>query len=135
MGPFHLAVQPWRTRFDVGVPYAQVLQMPVEFDLKFMTVIGPNCIDAKRELGNDVIHEVDRILLGMLFINLQGANTGGIINCRVLEVPDLMSILGLQIEEFHVDLHVVAWHLLLIADRGNRSFALPVRQTIKAMTL
>ena len=66
-----------------------------------------------------VIHEVDRILLGMLFINLQSTNTGGIINCRVLEVSNLVPILGLQVEKFNVDLHVVTRHLLLIADRGN----------------
>jgi hypothetical protein len=42
MGSFHLAVQSWCTGFDVGVPYAQVFQVPVEFDLKFMTVIGRN---------------------------------------------------------------------------------------------
>jgi hypothetical protein len=108
MGPFHLPIEAWRTRFDIDVPYAQVLQMPVEFDLKLMDVISPNCIDPERELGDDVIHEIDRILLGMPFINLQSTNTGGIINCCVLEVSNLMPILSLQIKEFNVDLHVVS---------------------------
>jgi hypothetical protein len=60
-------------------------QVPVELDLKLMTVIGANSIDPERELGDNVIHEVDRILLCMLFINLQSANMGDIINGRILE--------------------------------------------------
>jgi hypothetical protein len=51
------------------VPYAQVFQVPMEFDLKFMPVIGANCIDPEREFSNDIIDEVDSILLCMLFIN------------------------------------------------------------------
>ena len=47
------------------MPYAQVFQMPLEFDLKFMAVISTDCIDAKRELGDGVINEVDRILPGI----------------------------------------------------------------------
>ena len=52
MGPFHLPIETWRTRFDVGVPYTQVLQMPVEFDLKLMAVISANGIDPEWEFGN-----------------------------------------------------------------------------------
>lgn len=50
--------------------YADVFQVPVELDLKFVAVIGANSIDPERELGDDVIHEVDRILLRMPLINL-----------------------------------------------------------------
>ena len=39
MGSLHLAVESWRTKFDVAVPYTLVFQMPVEFDLKLMTVV------------------------------------------------------------------------------------------------
>lgn len=53
MGPFQLPIEAWRTRFDVDVHYAQVLEMPEEFDLKFMAVISANCIDAERELCDD----------------------------------------------------------------------------------
>ena len=79
--------------------------MPVEFGLELVTIIGANSIDPEWEFGDDVIHEVDRILLRMPFINLQGANTGGIINCCVLEIPDLAAFLSLEIKEFHIDLH------------------------------
>jgi hypothetical protein len=59
--------------------------------------MGANSIHPERELGDDVIHEVDRILLCMLFINLQSANTGDIINGGILEVPNLVAFLSLFI--------------------------------------
>ena len=108
--------------FDVGMAYTYVLQVPVEFGLEFVTVIGANSIDPEWELGDDVIHEVDRILLRMPLINLQGANAGRIIDCRVLEIPDLAAFLSLEIEEFHIDLYVVPRHLLLIANSRESTF-------------
>jgi hypothetical protein len=115
--------------------YTYVLQVPVEFGLEFVAIIGANGIDPEREFSDDVINEVDRILLRMPFINLQGANTGGIIDCRVLEIPDLAAFLSLEIEEFHIDLHVVPRHLFLITNGRNRPFALPIRQAIQAVAL
>jgi hypothetical protein len=55
----------------------------------------------------------------MLFINLQNANTDDIINCCVLKISNPMPILRLQIDELHVELHVVLRPLLLISDSGN----------------
>lgn len=107
----------------------------MEFGLELVTIVGANGIDPERELGSDVIHEVDRILLRMPLINLQGANASRIIDCGVLEIPDLAAFLSLEIEEFHIDLHVVTRHLFLIADGRNRPFALPIRQAIEAMAL
>src|SRR5687768_13150522 len=102
MRTLHLAIQSWCSRFDIGVAYASILQVPVEFGLELVTIVGANGIDPERELGNDVIHEVDRILLRMPLINLQGANASRIIDCRVLEIPDLAAFLSLEIEEFHI---------------------------------
>ena len=67
---------------------SQVSQMPMELDLKFMTIIGPDGMDAKRELGNHVIDKVYGILLRMAGTNLQGPNSGGIIHGRILEAAD-----------------------------------------------
>ena len=131
MRALHLAIQSWCSRFDIGVAYASILQVPVEFGLELVTIVGANSIDAEREFSDDIIHEVDGILLRVPFINLQGANTGGIIDCRVLEIPDLAAFLSLEIEEFHIDLHVVPRHLFLITDGRNRPFALPIRQAIE----
>jgi hypothetical protein len=50
--------------------------------------LGANNIDPEREPSNNVIQEVDRILLRMPLINLQGANANVIVNCRVMEIPD-----------------------------------------------
>jgi hypothetical protein len=114
---------------------SNVFQVPVEFDLEFVAIIGANSIDPERELGDDLIHEVDRILLHMPFVNLQSANTGGIINYRVLEVPYLATFLSFKIKEFHIDLPMVPRHLFLMADGRNRPFTLPIRQAIEAMAL
>ena len=135
MRALHLAIQSRCSRFDIDVAYASILQVPVEFGLEFVAIVGTNGIDPERELGNDVIHEVDRILLRVPLINLEGANARSIIDCRVLEIPDLAAFLSLEIEEFHIDLHVVPRHLLLIADSRNRPFALTIRQAIEAVTL
>ncbi|MBA2659897.1 MAG: hypothetical protein H0U72_10255 [Nitrosospira sp.] len=71
----------------------------------------------------------------MPFINLQGADASRIINCRVLEVPDLATFLSFEIKEFHIDLHMMTRHLFLITDGCNRPFGLAVRQAIQGMAL
>ena len=107
----------------------------MKFGLEFVAIVGTNSIDAERKFGDDVIHKVDRILLRMPFINLQGADACRIIDCRLFEISYFSALLGLEIKEFHVDLHVMARHLFLIADGRNRPFALPIRQAIHAMAL
>ena len=80
--------------------YADVFQMPVELDLKFVTIVRANSIDPEWEFGNDVIHEVNCILLRMPFINLQRTDACRIINGRVLKVPYLATFLSFKIKEF-----------------------------------
>ena len=48
---------------------AQILDMPMELCLKFMTVIRPDLADAKRELVEDVINEINCIGLGVLLVD------------------------------------------------------------------
>ena len=56
-----LAVQLRRRGFDVGVANAQVLNMPMELSLEFMTIVGSNLADSEREFFDDGIDEVDRV--------------------------------------------------------------------------
>lgn len=46
MGALNLAIQSRCSEFDVGVAYTRILQVPVEFGLELMVVIGANSIDA-----------------------------------------------------------------------------------------
>lgn len=68
---------------------ALVLDMPKEFRLELMAVIGSDFLNAERKGRNDVIHESDGIGLVVAFVDLQGADPRCIINGRVLKTPDL----------------------------------------------
>ena len=65
VGSFDFAVELRSDSFDVGVPDPEIFDMPMEFGLELVTVIRPNFSNAKRELFDDVINEVDRICLSL----------------------------------------------------------------------
>ena len=52
--------------------------MPVEFGLELVAVICPNLTDAKRELFDNVIDEVDRACLPVFLIDLESTICGGV---------------------------------------------------------
>ncbi len=62
--------------------------MPMELCLKLMAIIGPNGMDAERELRNYVIDKIYGILLSMAGINLQLPDSGGIIDGYILKPTD-----------------------------------------------
>ncbi len=85
--------------------------MPVELGLKLMAIIGPNGMDAERELGNHEIDKIYGILLRMAGINLQGLDPGSIIYGRILKATDR---LGMGLGEFQkpsLHLNMMAGHL------------------------
>lgn len=55
---------------DVYVANSQILDVPVELSLKFMTVVCPNGMDPERKLSDYVVDESDSIRLGMSLVNL-----------------------------------------------------------------
>ena len=69
MRPLHFAVQLRRTTFDVGVPDAKIFDMPMEFSLKLMAVVGSDLSDTERKLIDDVINEVNGIGLGVFLVD------------------------------------------------------------------
>ena len=70
MGALNLAVELRCPRFDIRMPDTQVFNMPMELRLELMATIGSDLLDTKRELGNDVINKVNRMLLRMAIVNL-----------------------------------------------------------------
>lgn len=70
----HFPVETGRSGLDAGMAATQVFQMPVKFNLEFMTVISSHYIDSEWGLSDNVIHEINGIFPGMVFINLQDAN-------------------------------------------------------------
>ena len=89
--------------------------MPVEFGLEFVAVVRAHLANAEWELFDDVVNEVDRVCLRMFLANLEGANSGRIVDRCVLETTDLFAVFSSESQKLNVHLNVMSWHLLLIA--------------------
>jgi hypothetical protein len=61
-----------------------VVDMPMELGLELTTIIGSDFSYPEWELVDDVTDKVHCIRLGMLLIDLEHANAGGIINGGIL---------------------------------------------------
>jgi hypothetical protein len=71
VGPLYLAVELRRSRFDIRMSDTQVFNMTAELRLELMTTIGPDLLDTKRQLGNDVVNKGNRVLLRMAIVDLE----------------------------------------------------------------
>ena len=60
VGSLHFPIQLGCAAFDVGMPDPEIFNMPMEFGLKLVSVVGAHFTNAEREHFNDVINEVDR---------------------------------------------------------------------------
>ena len=139
--PLDLAIELWRPRLDVHMPDALVLDMPMELGLPLMPAISADRVDTEGELLDHVIDEVDRALLVVPMVNLQGANPRGIINGRVLIATNLSIIFCFQGQELHVYLDMMARDLFSIAagvDRATphiawqRTYPIPFESAVNA---
>ncbi len=63
VGPLDFAVQLRCAAFDVGMPDPEIFNIPMEFGLEFITIVRPNLANAKWELFNDVVNEIDGVSL------------------------------------------------------------------------
>jgi hypothetical protein len=89
------------------VPDAKVFDMPMEFGLELMTVVGSNFSNAEREYFDDVVNKPDRVCLSVFLVNLERPNSRCIINCCVLETTDFFAIFSFEGQELNVDLYMV----------------------------
>ena len=62
-----------------------------------MTVVGPHLANAEWELFDDVVNEVDGVCLSMLLVDLEGANSGRVVDRRILEPADLFAAFPLNV--------------------------------------
>ncbi len=109
--------------------------MPMKLGLEFVTIIRTDFANAEWELLDDVVNEVNRICLGMLLVDLEGANSGCIVDCRVLEATDLFAAFPYERQEFDVYLNMMTRHLLLIAFNVQLAHSSASRQPVKAVAL
>ena len=110
-----MAVELRRAAFDVGVPNAEVFDMPMELGLELVAVICPNFTDAKRELLDNVINEVDRACLRVFLINLESTYSGCVINGSELKSALFLATFSFAGQKLNVHLDMIAGHLFLIA--------------------
>lgn len=115
--------------FDVRVADAKIFNVPMEFRLEFMAVIGSDLTDAKRDLFDDAIREVDGIGLGMFFVGFQGPYLLCIIDSGILKTTHLFTLFSFEGQDLNIHLNVVAgpcfwyrsvWTLRMRVPRGRR---------------
>jgi hypothetical protein len=75
-----LAIEPGRAGFDIDVPHAKVLDMPLKFGLELVPIIGSHGVNAKRKPLDNVVEKKHRIGLGVLLVNLESTDPGCIEN-------------------------------------------------------
>ena len=121
--------------FNVGVPDPEIFDMPMEFGLELMTIVRAHFANAEWKLFDDMINEVDGVCLSMLFVDLEGANSGCIVDRCVLEPTDLFSTFPYEGQKLNIHLNVMPWHLLLIAFGVQLAHSCASGQTVKAVTL
>ena len=114
MRSLDLTVELRHSGFDVDMPNAQVLYVPMKLRLELMAAISPDLLDTERELVDDVIGEGDGVLLRMSAVDLRRAYAGRIVNGGVLIALNLLASLISENQELNIHLNMVTWHFLVI---------------------
>ena len=112
---------------------SQILDMPVKLRLEFMAVISPDLTNAKRELFDDVIDEINGIGLCVFLIDFQGTYACRIVDCRVLEAANLLAFFAFECREFNIHLDMMAGDLFLVSLRVNLPHSGAPRKTVQTM--
>ena len=94
--------------FDVDVPDPEIFDMPMEFGLEFVAIIRTDLTNAEWELFNDVINEVDCVCLRVFIVDLEGANSGCIVDSCVLEPTDLFASFSFEGQKLNVHLDMMS---------------------------
>jgi hypothetical protein len=70
VGTFHFAIEPWRSWFDIAVPYTQLLDVSMELGLELLTIVCSNCLNTEGILLFHVINKRDRCGLVVPMVDL-----------------------------------------------------------------
>ena len=109
--------------------------MPMELSLELMTVVGSNFPYAEWELVDDVIDKVDRVSLGMFFIDFKCTNAGGIVNGRILEAAYFLALLSDESQELDVHPDMVTRDLFVITFCMDFAQARSAREPVHPVAL
>ncbi len=124
-----------RGRLDVDVPDALIFDMPMEFGLERVAIVGAHLADLEQEECDHGIDEVDGVGLIVPVVDFQGAHTGGVIDGRVLIALDRLCVFAIELQELHLDLDLMSGHLLLVALDVDLADARASRQTAQSMSV
>ncbi len=83
------AIELGRAALDVGVPDAEVFDMPMELGLELVAIVSAHFPNAERELFDDVVNEVDCVCLSVFLVDLERADSRCIVDRCVLETAHL----------------------------------------------
>jgi len=131
---FDLAIELWRTRLDVCVTDALILDTPMELGLEFVAIIGANFPDPGGKALDNMVNEGDGIGLGVPAIDVEGTDAGRVGNGCVLVVSDRFAVLSLESQELHIDLDLVTRNLLLIQGCMNLSNPRSPRERVQPIS-
>lgn len=117
------------------MPDPKIFDMPVELGLELVAVIRPNFSNAKRKLFDDVVNEVDRICLCVLFIYFKRSNTRCIIDCSILKPAHFLTAFSFESQKLNVHFNMMPWHLFLIAFGVQFPHSCASGQTVETVAL
>jgi hypothetical protein len=115
---------------------AHVFDVPMEQRLELVSIVCPHPSNSKGELLDHAIDEIDRVLLSVALVDAKRPDSGAVVNDRVLVPSHLATPPIHEAEELDVDLNLMAWYGLLVADeRADAPFALIPGQAIDTVAL
>jgi hypothetical protein len=87
----------------------------MEQRLELVTSVRSESVDPERELFHHIVEKGNSISLVMPAIDLEGLHPGCVVDRRVLEAADSMTVRALEAQNLHVCLNVMARDLLSVA--------------------
>ena len=79
------------------MPDPEIFDMPVELRLELVTIIRTHFPNTEWKLFNDVVNEIDGVCLRVFLIDLERANSGRVVDRRILESADLSPLFPLNV--------------------------------------
>ena len=134
MRPLHFPVELRRPSFEVDVPDPFIGEVPVKLRLELVSPVGPHRMNPKRALRDHVIEETHGVLLSVARVHLEGPDTGGIVDGRVLIAPRRPATWADQLQERDIDLDVMAGDLFGVSMRVHDTSSDATRQAIQAVS-
>jgi len=129
MRSFDFSVELWRSRFNIYVPHALILDMPMKLGLKLMASVCSDRMDTEREFLNHIINKLNGILLIVTWVDFHRPDPGGIINSRILKASNSVAIKIPQRDKLDINLDVMTGNLFGVTSRVNSTAWCCLRQT------